>query len=205
MELQRATIRRFDAVLWQADLELAGAPGALLAGVPVAATIGPELLAPGSRVWAVLATPGSPADGLVLAPYGAPPAPWVTSRLWKPALATAGLAGPQACTSPSFADVPGLQLALSLEVTSTVLLLLAASGTVAAGAAYSLAFYHDDGHESTQLAPVAAVSCTPWALAWLATQTTVAPGTHTFTLMHRASGGEAVMEVAKVVAVAASA
>jgi len=67
MELERATIRRFDPATWQADLELAGAPMALLSGVPVAATIGPELLAPGSRVWVLLSTQRNPADGLVLA------------------------------------------------------------------------------------------------------------------------------------------
>ena len=205
MEIQRATIRRFDEAAWQADLELAGAPGALLVGVPVAATIGPALVTPGSRVWVLCPGQGSPADGLVLAPYGAPPVPWVSSRLWKPALATTELSGPQACASPAFVDVPGLQLALAVEVTSTVLLLLAAGGTLAAGAAYELAFYHDDGHETTQLTPVAPVGGERWALTWLAMQTIVAPGAHTFTLKHRASGGQGVTEVARVVAVAASA
>lgn len=203
MHIQRATIRRFDPSTWRADLELAGAPAALLAGVPVAATLGPQLAAPGRRVWILLSDEGNPAGGAVLAPCGAPPPPWVSSRLWKPTLATAELASPQACASPSFVDLPGLQLALTIETASAVLLLLAAAGSLAAGAAYRLAFYHDDAHESTQLTPVAAPGGERWALAWLALQTAVAPGDHTFALKHCVTGGAATVEAARVVALVA--
>jgi len=204
MSIHRATIRRFDPATWKADVELAGSPTALLAGLPVAADLGEALLAPGSRAWVWLSDGGNPADAVVLAPWGEPPEPWVTSRLWKPALVTAALAAPAACLSATFEAVPGLSVTLALEVGSRVLLLLAAAGTLAPGAAYSAAFYHDDAHEATQLAPVATLAAEHWALSWLALQTAVAPGTHTFVVKHAVTGSGAMVAAARVVAIVAA-
>lgn len=202
MSIHRATIRRFDPLTWQADVELAGAPTALLAGVPVAACLGEALLAPGSRAWVWLSDEGNPADAVVLAPWGGPPAPWVTSRLWRPALASAALTAPAACASPTFIAVPGLSVGLTVEVESAVLLLLAATGTLAPGAAYSVAFWHDDAHEATPLAPAATLGAERWALTWLGLQTAVAAGSHTFTVRHCVAGGGATMEQARLLAMA---
>lgn len=202
MSIHRATIRSFDPLAWQADVELAGAPTALLAGVPVAANLGEALLAPGSRAWVLLSGEGNPADAVVLAPWGAPPVPWVTSRLWRPALASATLPAPVACTSPTFIAVAGLSVGLSVEVESTVLLLLAAAGTLAPGATYAIAFWHDDPHEATPLAPAAALGGEQWALTWLGLQAAVAPGSHSFAVRHRVTGGGATMEQALLLALA---
>lgn len=201
MSIHRATIRRFDPATWQADVELAGAPAALLAGVPVAAGLGEVLLAAGTRVWLWLQPGGNPADALVLAPEGVP-LPWVTSRLWQPTVACAALASPAACASASLVAVPGLSLTVAVEVESRVLLLLAATGTLSAGGAYSVAFFHDDAHETAPLAPVATVGNEHWALAWLAVASGVAPGSHTFTVGHCVAGGGATMEQAQAMALA---
>lgn len=208
MPLQRATIHTFDPITWRAEVELAGAPTALLPGVPVAADLGPDLLAPGARVWLDLSAEGNPADSLVLAPCGAP-APWVTARLWRPAPATAVLAGAAVCTATAYERVAGLTVTLSLAVTGSVLLLLAATGRLEqAGVRYTLAFHHDDAHELTLLAPEAAVggpgagAGERWALTWLALQRGIAPGEHTFTLRHCASGGAVAVERALIVALA---
>ena len=209
MPIQRATLRSFNPATWRANVELVGAPTALLEGLPVAASLGPDLLAPGTRVWVYLSEEGNPADGAVVVPYGAPPAPWVTSRLWRPALATAQLAGAVPCTSTAYVSVAGLQVSLDLEATSTALLLLAATGSLATGGiTYTLAFFHDDAHETTEVLPAEAVGGSgatgneTWALTWLALQTGVAPGAHTFVLKHRVSSGQAVLEQARVVGIA---
>lgn len=209
MHIQRGIIHSFDPATWRANVELLGAHTALLEGVPVAAGLGPDLLAAGTRVWVYLSEEGNPTDGAVLAPYGAPPGPWVTSRLWRPALATAQLASAVACTSTVYTSVAGLQVSLDLEVTSTVLLLLAATGSLAAGGiTYTLAFFHDDAHETTELLPPEAVGGAgadgneSWALTWLALQTGVAPGQHTFVLKHRVTAGQALLERGRVVGIA---
>jgi len=203
MSIHRVTIRRFDPATWKADVELAGAPMALLTNVPVAAGLGEVLLAPGSRAWMWLEGGGNPADAVVLAPEGAPRA-WVTSRLWRPTVASVALAAPAACASPSFVAVPGLSVDVAVEVESSVLLLLAAAGTLAPGAVYSAALYHDDAHEASQLAPVATLAAEHWALSWLALQAAVAPGTHTFAVRHAVAGSGAVVDAARLVAIAAA-
>jgi len=209
MRIERGIIRGFDPGSWRASIELVGAPAALLAGVPVAGDLGPELLALGSQVWVCLSGEGNPADGAVLVPYGAAPAPWVTSRLWKPTLVTAERTSSLLCSSTSFVTVPGLSLPVTLEVPGSVLLLLAATGSAtAAGISYTLAFYHDDSHESTQLSPIetAGGSGAPanenWTLTWLALQTAIAAGEHTFTLRHRVTSGQATLQRARVLALA---
>ncbi len=208
MEIYRAIVRHFDPATWRADLELAGAHTALLTGVPVAADLGEDLVSPGTRVWVCLSGEGNPADGTVLVPYGAPPSPWVTSRLLRPTLATAERTAPAPCSSAAFDDVPGLALSLTLVVEGTVLLLLAATGSVGgSGASYTLALYHDDEHETTQLAPMETVGGPgadggeSWNLSWWALQAAVAAGTHTFLLKHCASGGEGVLVRGRVLAV----
>lgn len=67
MEIKRALIRRFDPATWRADVELAGAPMALLVGVPVAANLEAALLTPGRRACVLLSGEGNPADCVVLA------------------------------------------------------------------------------------------------------------------------------------------
>jgi len=209
MHIARGIIRSFDPATWRANVELLGAHTALLAGVPVAANLGPDLLAGGSKVWVCLSDEGNPADGAVLVPYGAAPSPWVTSRLWRPTLASAERATALSCTSTAYVDVAELQVSLDLEVTSSVLLLLAATGHLAAGAiSYTLAFFHDDAHETTLLAPFQSVGGAgapgneSWALTWLALQTAVAAGTHSFVVKHRVSAGEAVLHCGRIVALA---
>ncbi len=212
MDLYRAIIRRFDPGAWQADVELIGAPAGLLAGVPVAAGLGPALLPAGAKVWVALGSAGSPAAGLVLAPYGQPPAPWVSSRLLRPTIVTAEQIALTGCTATSFVNVDGLSLTLTLETAGAALLLLAATGHISSsGVSYTLACYHDDGHETTQLTPVetvggpgAAVDET-WGLTWLGLQSGIAAGEHTFVLKHRVSSGQAVLERARLVAVAVGA
>ncbi len=212
MELQRATIRRFDAATWQADVELVGAHTALLSGVPVATSLGAALVAPGSQVWVCLSAEGNPADAAIVAPWGAPPGPWVSSRLWRPTLVSAERTDPLTCSSATFAEVPGLAVTLAVEVESMVLLgLVATVHLETAGCSYGLAFHHDDGHEATALTPAAALGGPGAAagerrpLAWLALQTAIAPGEHTFRLKHRVADGEAVLEAARVVALVAAA
>ena len=207
MHIERGIIRSFDPATWRADVEIMGAPTALLTGVPVAADLGPALLPAGTRVWVCLSEEGNPGDGAVLAPYGTIPAPWVTSRLWRPTLATVERSTLVACNSTSYVDVGGLNVTLAIETTSTVLLWLAATGYLSNnGITYTLAFYHADGHESTELTPVEAVggpgagANTTWSLAWLAIQPGVAPGTHTFVLRHKVSGGQANLQRGRVVA-----
>jgi hypothetical protein len=209
VHIERGIVRGFDPATWRATVELAGAHTALLEGVPVAADLGPDLLAAGSRVWVCLSGEGNPADGALLVPYGGVPAPWVTSRLWKPALVTAEQLSPVACTSTAFVTIAGLSVTLSLEVTSRVLLLLAATGRlVQSGITYTLSFFHDDAHEATQLLPAesaggaGAGANQSWCLAWLALQSGIAPGVHTFRLKHRVSAGEAAFERGRVVALA---
>lgn len=211
MHMQRAIVRRFDPSTWQADLELTGAPTALLPGVPVAAHLGPALLAPGCQVWVCLSGEGNPADGAVLAPFGAPPAPWVSSRLWRPTIATAERTSLAACNSTSFVAVPGLSVTVALEVTGTVLLLLAATGYISNnGITYTLAFYHDDAHETTQLTPVEDLGSAvadvnePWNLTWLALQSGVAAGNHTYLVKHRVSAGQANLQRGRIVALVAA-
>lgn len=209
MHIARGIIRGFNPAAWQADVEIVGAPTSLLAGVPVAADLGPDLLPPGSKVWVCLSEEGNPADGAVLAPYGAAPSPWVTARMWKPGLATAERAAAVSCSSTDLVNVPDLGVTLTLEVPGNVLLFLAATGELAAsGIAYTMAFYHDDAHEVTQLSPIetvggpGAAAGEAWNLAWLALQSGVAPGDHTFVLKHRVSGGGATLARGRVVAIA---
>lgn len=209
MHITRGIIRAFNSAAWQADVEIVGAPTSLLAGVPVAADLGPDLLPPGSKVWVCLSEEGNPADGAVLASYGAAPSPWVTARMWKPGFVAAERTAPVSCSSTAFVDVPDLSVTLTLEVAGNVLLFLAATGELAAsGIAYTLAFYHDDAHETTQLSPVetvggpGAAASGAWNLAWLALQTGVAPGDHTFVLKHRVSAGGATLHRGRVVAIA---
>ncbi len=209
MQIERGIIRNFDPTTWRADVELMGAHTALLAGVPVAGNLGPGLLATGTRVWVCLSAEGNPLDGAVLVPYGGAPVPWVSSRLWKPSLVTAERTTLASCTSASFVNVPGLSLGLSLEVTSSVLLLLAATGFLSNGdITYSLAFYHDDAHETTQLTPIEAIggagaaASEYYALAYMGLQTDVAPGAHTFVLKHRVSSGQGNLQRGRVVALA---
>jgi hypothetical protein len=208
MHLTHGIIRRFDPTAWRAEVELVGAPGALLPGVPVGAHLGPELLPPGAAVWLCLSDEGNPADGAVLAPYGGPPAPWVTSRLWRPSLAVASLSAPVACTATAYEEVAGLRLGLTLDATSSVLLLLAATGRLdQTGSTHTLAFFHDDGHEATELSPVETVggpgapATEDRALTWLALQSGVVAGSHSFALKHRVSAGQATLQQARVVAV----
>jgi len=209
MRIQRGIIRRFDPATWQADVELVGAPTALLPGVPVASDLGPALVSAGSKVWLCLSEEGNPADGAVLAPYGAVPPPWVTSRLWKPTVATAERMAVVTCGSTSFVNVTDLAVSLTLETAGTVLLLLAANGYICnSGMTYTLAFYHDDAHETTQLTPYEAVGGTnaavneAWSLSWLGLQTAIAAGTHTFVLKHKVSSGQGVLQRGRIVAIA---
>jgi len=208
MQIERGIIRRFDPAVWRADVEILGGHTALLPGVPVSAALGPDLLAPGTRVWVCLSGEGNPADGAVLAPYGAAPAPWVTSRLWKPTVATAERNGVLACSSTTYVAVSDLSITVGLEATGTVLLLLAAIGYLSTGGInYVLSFFHEDEHETTQLTPVETVGGSgsaaneTWSLGWLALQSGVAAGTHTFVLKHRVSGGQANLQRGRVVAV----
>ncbi len=209
MQIHRGIIRNFDPATWRADVELLGALTGLLPGVAVAAHLGADLVAAGAKVWVCLSDEGNPADGAVLAPYGAAPAPWVTSRLWKPTLLTAERTAALTCSSTSFVAASGLSLTVALEVPGTVLLLLAATAQLGSnGITYTVAFYHDDGHETTQLTPVQAVGGSgagageAWPLAWLALQAGVAAGTHTFDLKHHVSSGQATLQRARVVAIA---
>ena len=209
MELVRGIVHSFDPTAWRATVELLGAPGALLAGVPVSAALAPELLPSGAPVWLCLDAYGGAASAAVLAPVGGTPAPWVSSRLWKPARAGAERSATLACTSPTYIAVAGLSVDLTVEVPSTVLLLLAACGHLdSANITYYLAFYHEDGHESTQLTPQESVGGTNaannenWGLSWFALQEGVAPGTHTFVLKHRVSANSATLQRGRILALA---
>ncbi|MDI7276011.1 MAG: hypothetical protein QME94_08520 [Anaerolineae bacterium] len=209
MHIQRAIVRSFDAGTWRASVEILGAHTALLTGVPVAGDLGPGLLPPGTRVWVCLSEEGNPADAAVLVPYGAVPSPWVTSRLWRPTLASAVRSSPVTCSATAYEPVPGLSVSLAIEVASTVLLLMAGSGYLAtAGISYTLALFHDDAHESSELAPVVEIGGSGAAagpgqsLAALALQSGVQPGTHTFVVRHRVSAGSAVLSRGRVVALA---
>ena len=209
MELVRGIVHSFDPATWRASVELLGAPGALLAGVPVSAALGPHLLAAGTPVWLCLEDMGGVAARAVLAPMGGAPAAWVTSRLWKPARASAERSTPAACTSTTYTAVSGLSVEISLDVRSSVLLLLAACGHLdSANITYYLAFFHDDGYESTQLTPQESVGGTNaannenWGLSWFALQEAVAPGTHTFVLKHRVSAHSATLQRGRIMALA---
>jgi len=209
MALLRGIIRAFDPATWRATVELVGAPGALVEGIPVSTALGKDLLGPGTPVWLGTGDGANPADAIVLAPYSGAPVPWVSSRLWKPARATAERTSTLACSSTSYVAVTGLSVGVTVEVSSTILLLLAACGQLdSAGSTYYLALYHEDGHESTQLSPIEAVggsnapSNASWDLSWFAIQGGVAPGTHTFLLKHRVSSGSATLQRGRIVALA---
>ncbi len=209
MHIERGIVRSFDTATWRASVEIAGAHTALLTGVPVAGDLGPDLLVPGTRVWVCLSEEGNPADAAVLVPYGTEPAPWVTSRLWKPSLESASRTSPLTCSTTSYELVPGLGVSLTLEVPGNVLLAATACGYLAsAGITYALSFFHHDAHEVTELAPGAEIGGTgaaagpSCALAVLAVQTGIAAGTHTFVLQHRVSAGSAVLTRGRVVALA---
>mgnify|MGYP000197514400 FL=1 len=209
MYIERGIIRSFDPGTWQASVELAGAHTALLSGVPVAADLASDLLAPGTRVWLCLSEEGNPADAAVLVPYGTAPAAWVTSRLWKPALASASRTSAVTCSATAYEAVPGLSVSLTLEAAGSVLLLAAACGyLVSPGITYALAFFHHDGHEATELVPGEEIGGTGASagesvtLCALALQSGVPAGTHTFVLKHRVSAGSAVLGRGRIVALA---
>ncbi|HOR00159.1 MAG TPA: hypothetical protein PLJ35_15200 [Anaerolineae bacterium] len=65
--IHRATIRNFDPATYRADLELTGAPTALLTSVPVATNLPAALLTAGSHVLVLLSPLGNPNECVVLA------------------------------------------------------------------------------------------------------------------------------------------
>lgn len=138
MDLRRGIIRQFDSGPYLADVQMVGSMATVLTGVPVAKSIGAELLTAGANCGVLFFDPTNPADACVAFIYEGAPGAWVDSGLLlEKAVTFAKLAAsakgqiqvaypdtPQSTTSTSWVDMTGESLTLSIPEGQTADLLL---------------------------------------------------------------------------------
>jgi len=83
MDIRRGIIRKFNSDTYLADVQIVGSLATILTGVPVAKSIGAELVTAGAKCGVLFFDPTNPKDACVVFVYDGAPVPWVTSDLIK--------------------------------------------------------------------------------------------------------------------------